>query len=161
MNSILEEIEKLSFTQPQTIPEREEWKETVQEVKKIIEKKADASLVNKEPVEFLLDSDEIPEDRFYADVKSAHLECFFKRGTADYLVVFLSGARTRSDGVAPYPTFSSWSWYKDINASLLCIDDPMYNTYPDMVVGLYYGTETDDYRQDTAVLIKKSHSFSE
>lgn len=155
MNSILDEIEKLSFTQPQTIPEREEWKETVQEVKKIIEKKADASLVNKEPVEFLLDSDEIPEDRFYADVKSAHLECFFKRGTADYLVVFLSGARTRSDGVAPYPTFSSWSWYKDINASLLCIDDPMYNTYPDMVIGLYYGTETDDYRQDTAVLIKR------
>lgn len=50
MNSILEEIEKLSFTQPQTIPQREEWKETVQEVKKIIEKKADALLVNKEPV---------------------------------------------------------------------------------------------------------------
>lgn len=88
MNSILEEIEKLSFTQPQTIPQREEWKETVQEVKKIIEKKADALLVNKEPVEFLLDSDEIPEDRFYADVKSAHLECSLKEARQIILLYF-------------------------------------------------------------------------
>lgn len=155
-NYILDEIEKLNFANPQVIPEENDYQGIVQDVKKIIEKKTDFSLVEKEPVEFLLDSEEIPEDRFYADINSAHFECFFKKGNADYLVVFFSGARSRSGGaIAPYPTFSSWSWYKDVNASILCIDDPMYSAYPDMIIGLYYGTKTDDFRQDTAVLIKR------
>lgn len=71
----------------------------MQEVKKIIERKADFSLVEKEPAQFLLDSETIPEDRFYADVNSAHFECFFKKGCADYLVVFFSGARSLDGGV--------------------------------------------------------------
>lgn len=156
MGNISEEIEKLNFVRPQIIPEKEDHQEIVQEVKKIIERKADFSLVEKEPAQFLLESETIPEDRFYADVNSAHFECFFKKGCADYLVVFFSGARSRAGGgVAPYPTFSSWSWYKDINASILCIDDPMYSAYPDMIIGLYYGTKTDDFREDTAVLVKR------
>lgn len=157
MNNIfIDEIEKLNFAQPQDIADKEDFQKIVDSVKKIVEKKADFSLVEKKPAQFLLESETIPEDRFYADVNSAHFECFFKKGSADYLVVFFSGARTRSGGaVAPYPTFSSWSWYKDVNVSILCIDDPMYSAYPDMTIGLYYGTKTDDFRQDTAELIKR------
>lgn len=76
-NNILDEIEKLNFANPQVIPEEKDYQGIVQDVKKIIEKKTDFSLVEKEPVEFLLDSEEIPEDRFYADINSAHFECFF------------------------------------------------------------------------------------
>lgn len=155
-DTVLDEIEKLNYVQPQVINEKEGFQNLVNSVKKIVEKKADFSLVEKQPAKFLLESETIPEDRFCADVNSAHFECFFKKGSTDYLVVFFSGARTRPNGtVTAYPNFSCWSWYKDINASILCIDDPMYSTYPEMVIGLYYGTKTDDFRQDTAILIKR------
>lgn len=152
----LQEIKKLNYTAPRRISNTATWKETVNEVKSFIERKADASLVSEDSSEFKLDSIELPGNRFYADINTAHLECFFKKGSLDYLVVFFSGARTRAGGsMVPYPTFSSWSWYKDINASILCIDDPMYKTFPEMEIGWYYGTQTDDFRYDISLLIVK------
>lgn len=156
MKEIIHELKKLNYTNPPEITETEDWHCTVDEVKSFIERKADLSLVTNEPAEFSLSSETLPNNRFYADVNTAHLECFFKKGSMDYLVVFFSGARSRAGGkLAEYPTFSSWSWYKDVDVSILCIDDPMYKTYPEMVIGWYYGTETEDYRYDTAVLIKR------
>lgn len=141
---------------PPVISKTVEWKETVNEVKSFIERKPDESAVMQDASEFKLESNELPSNRFYTDINTAHLECFFKQGSIDYLVVFFSGARTRAGGsMAPYPTFSSWSWYKDVNASILCIDDPMYKTFPEMEIGWYYGTQTDDFRYDISLLIVK------
>lgn len=155
-SDILKEIKKLNFTAPPVIAQTENWKETVREVKSFIERRPDESLVQRDASEFQLQSSELPPSRFYTDIRTAHMECFFKKGSLDYLVVFFSGARTRAGGrLAPYPTFSSWSWYKDINASVLCIDDPMYKTFPQMEIGWYYGTQTEDYRYDISLLIKK------
>lgn len=160
MENAVKEIKKLNFTSAPVINEVSDWQSTVKEVKKIVEKKADSSLVSAEPSEFFVDSNELPSGRFYTNIKSAHLECFFKQGALDYLIVFFSGSRSRGGkNLAPYPTFSSWSWYKDVNASVLCIDDPMYNTYPQIALGWFYGTDTDNFRQDTAVLIKKIASL--
>ena len=155
-SDILKEIKKLNFTAPPVIAQTENWKETVREVKSFIERRPDESLVQRDSSEFQLQSSELPPSRFYTDIRTAHMECFFKKGSLDYLVVFFSGARTRAGGrLAPYPTFSSWSWYKDINASVLCIDDPTYKTFPKMEIGWYYGTQTEDYRYDISLLIKK------
>lgn len=156
MENVYNEFNKLEFIGDKEFQLEDEWKKTVENIKSIVDLKADKSRVEKEPVEFQLSSETLPETRFFADVDSAHLECFFSKGSSDYLIVFLSGARSRANNkLAPYPTFSSWSWYKDINASILCIDDPMYNTYPYLALGWYYGTKTEDYRRATAVLVKK------
>lgn len=156
MDKILEELKKFNFTSAPSVPQRDEWQDTVTEVKKIIEKKADKTLVSAEPCAFSLESTQLPGSRFYADINTAHLECFFHKGDLDYLVVFFSGSRSRGGkDLVPYPTFSSWSWYKEVNASILCIDDPMYHTFEQIACGWYYGTQTDDFRQDTAELIKK------
>lgn len=153
---VFNEIKKLNYANPPEIRNTDDWNKTVQEVKTLIEKSADKTVLANEPSEFTLESTKLPENRFYSDINSAHLECFFKKGNIDYLVVFFSGARSRPDGkLAPYPSFSSWSWYKHVNASILCIDDPMYKTYPEMVIGWYYGNDKEDYRYDTALLIKK------
>lgn len=159
-NDIFREIKEIDFNKAPQITQTGDWHSVVNEVKSIIEKKADRTLVSQEASEFDINSDKLPPARFYTDLDSAHLESFFIKGSQDYLVVFFSGARSRSGGkTAPYPTFSSWSWYKDISASILCIDDPMYNTYPETSLGLYYGTKTENYRYATALLIKKIASL--
>lgn len=156
MNRIVDEIQKLRYTHSREISENGGWQETVNRVKSVIETKADPSLVSADPQKFSLESEKLPPNRFYTDIHSAHFECFLKKGDLDYLVVFFSGARSRAGGkLAPYPTFSSWSWYKDLNVSVLCIDDPMYKTYPEMVIGWYYGNDREDYRSYTALLIRK------
>lgn len=136
-----------------------DWKGLVDEMKSRLEKKADKSLLESEPQEYKPDSSELPPARFWADIGRAHLECFFHKGTAPFLIVFFSGARTRQGGTAAYPTFSSWSWYKDLNASVLCVDDPMYMEYPELMLGWFYGTENEDFRSDTAVLIKHTSAL--
>lgn len=120
-----------------------------------INMQADKALVQSVPVEFKLGDGSLPPSRFFADISLTRLECFFRQGSAERLVVFFSGARSRNGGcdVVPYPTFSSWSWYVNTSASVLCIDDPMYFTYPDLTVGWFYGTDTQDYREPTAMLI--------
>ena len=129
--------------------------EAVAEYNSHINIEADSSLVQADPVEIKLEGGTLPPSRFSAVIGSAHFECFFQKGSDKRLVVFLSGARTRNNGkdVAPYPTFSSWSWYTKTGASVLCIDDPMYHLYPTLALGWFYGTNDEDYRQATASLV--------
>lgn len=121
----------------------------------IINKKADPALVNAKSVRFDFGGNSLPPSRFYSVLGSARIECFFNRGSAKRLVVFFSGARTRNGGrdLAPFPTFSSWSWGNETNASVLCIDDPMFYNYPALPLGWFYGTEKEDYREYVASLV--------
>ncbi len=122
---------------------------------------ADSALVEAQAVEFNVEGGNLPSSRFFASIGSAYFEGFFNKGRQKRLIVFFSGARTRNNGrdVAPYPTFSSWSWYSKTSASVLCLDDPMYHTYPSLALGWFYGTENEDYRQNTALLICKIASL--
>ena len=121
----------------------------------IINKKADPALVNAKSVRFDFGGNSLPPSRFYSVLGSARIECFFSKGSANRLVVFFSGARTRNGGrdLAPFPTFSSWSWGNETNASVLCIDDPMFYNYPALPLGWFYGTEKEDYREYVASLV--------
>ncbi len=121
----------------------------------IINKKADSALVNAESVRFDFGGNSLPPSRFYAVLGSARIECFFCRGSAKRLVVFFSGARTRNGGreLAPFPTFSSWSWCGETQASVLCIDDPMYYSCRELPLGWFYGNEKEDYREYIAKLV--------
>lgn len=103
-SDILKEIKKLNFTAPPVIAQTENWKETVREVKSFIERRPDESLVQRDSSEFQLQSSELPPSRFYTDIRTAHMECFFKKGSLDYLVVFFSGAHTcrRQAGAIPH-----------------------------------------------------------
>lgn len=53
------------------------------------------------------------------------------------------------------PSFSRWSWYKDTNASLISLEDPMYYTFPACTLGWFYGTRDEDYRKYCAECIRK------
>ena len=64
---------------PPVISKTDEWKETVNEVKSFIERKPDESAVMQDASEFKLESNELPSNRFYTDINTAHLECFFKQ----------------------------------------------------------------------------------
>lgn len=94
--------------------------------------------------------------RYYTEIGSAHIEAFLHKGTRDYLYVFLDGARTRNQGrdLAPLPSFLRWSWYQFTAASVLCLEDPMYYTYSGLKLGWFYGTETEDYAEYCAMLIR-------
>ncbi len=138
------------------IESQADFEQAVQACKSnIINKKADSSLVNAESVRFDFGGNSLPPSRFYADLGSAHIECFFYRGSAKRLLVFFSGARTRNGGkdLAPFPTFSSWSWCGETQASVLCVDDPMYYSCPELPLGWFYGTEKEDYREYVAKLV--------
>ena len=121
----------------------------------IFNRKTDAELVSANSVLFNFGGKELPPSRFYSVLGSARIECFFSKGSANRLIVFFSGARTRNGGrdLAPFPTFSSWSWGSETNASVLCIDDPMYYNYPTLPLGWFYGTEKEDFREYVAKLV--------
>lgn len=121
----------------------------------IFNRKTDAELVSANSVLFNFGGKELPPSRFYSVLGSARIECFFSKGSANRLIVFFSGARTRNGGrdLAPFPTFSSWSWGSETNASVLCIDDPMYYNYPTLPFGWFYGTEKEDFREYVAKLV--------
>lgn len=88
MNRIVDEIQKLRYTHSREISENGGWQETVNRVKSVIETKADPSLVSADPQKFSLESEKLPQNRFFTDIHSAHFECFLKKGDLDYLVVF-------------------------------------------------------------------------
>lgn len=99
----------------------------------------------------------VPEDgRLYTEIGSAHIEAFLKKGTRDYLYVFPDGARTRNQGrdLAPLPSFLRWSWYQYTAASVLCLEDPMFYTFSEIKLGWFYGTETEDYAEYCAMLVR-------
>ena len=104
-----------------------------------------------------LEAGQKPEyGRYYTEIGSAHIEAFLKKGTRDYLYVFLDGSRTRNQGkdLAPLPSFLRWSWFQFTSASVLCLEDPMYYTFSELKLGWFYGTETEDYTEYCATLVK-------
>lgn len=122
-------------------------------------KQADLSILSARPEEFSVggENKHLPEVRFYTLLGSARIEGFFHKGSASKLYVMFNGSRSRSGGsaAAPLPAFSRWSWYKETDASLLSLEDPMYYTFPDCTLGWYYGTKDEDYRAYCAQCIKK------
>lgn len=120
---------------------------------------ADVSILSVAPNEFLLgeDNKHLPETRFYTLLGSARIEGFFHQGTAREMYVMFDGSRSRSGGrgLAPLPSFPRWSWYKETDASLISIEDPMFYTFPQCTLGWYYGTKDEDYRQYCAQCIRK------
>ncbi len=119
----------------------------------------DASVLAAEPKEFSVrpESKKLPDSRFYTQIGSARIEGFFHRGSIPALYVMFDGSRTRKGGkvLAPLPSFSRWSWYKDTNASLISLEDPMYYTFPACTLGWFYGTRDEDYRKYCAECIRK------
>ena len=122
-------------------------------------KQADVSILSAEPKEFSTGEGDkhLPETRFYTQMGSARIEGFFHKGNTPKLYVMFDGSRSRSGGraVAPLPSFSRWSWYKETDASLISLEDPMYYTFPDCTLGWYYGTKDEDYRRYCAQCIRK------
>jgi len=134
------------------------WENYLNDVTEARNKKcANKDLIAKASKEFLIDGSDLPETKFYTDIGTAHIEGFFKQGKSKKLFIFFGGSRSRNGGRdrAPLPTFSRWSWYTDTDASILSLEDPMYYTYPDCILGWFYGTETEDYRRQCAKCIKK------
>ena len=88
MNRIVDEIQKLRYTHSREISENGGWQETVNRVKSVIETKADPSLVSADPQKFSLESEKLPQNRFFTDIHSAHFECFLKKAIWIILLSF-------------------------------------------------------------------------
>ena len=123
-------------------------------------RQADKKLLSAEPEEFLTEegNKHLPGTRFYTRIGSARIEGFFHKGAVPKLYVMFDGSRTRAGGkdLAPLPSFSRWSWYKETDASLMSIEDPMFYTFPQCTLGWYYGTENEDYRSYCAQCVRKA-----
>lgn len=133
------------------------WDNYSKQIKDIRQtRSADKRIVAQNSVLYDLDSDSLPQKRFFSDIGSAHFECFLNIGKEKRLVVFLNGARTINQGKAlqTLPFFTRWSFYNYIDHSILAITDPMFYTFPDCKLGWYLGTQKENYRRYTAQLIK-------
>lgn len=83
-----------------------------------------------------------PDGRFIIPYKTIDFDCLFKRDhVSNRLYVIFNGSRPANSS----PVFKRWSYYKYMNGSMLNIDDPMYKLYRKLVLGWYYGTETENY----------------
>jgi len=115
----------------------------------------DVSEVNTPSVNVDLDmlSGPIPiPKRFNVDVGSAHFECFFKEKKSDRLVVFLNSMFHEKEKL---PRFNRWSWASISESNALYIEDPMLYKYPGLQFGWYIGTETEDYTEYLATIVKR------
>lgn len=79
-------------------------------------------------------AEKLDSSQFAIDLEGYHYECLFKYNPGDYLYVVYNGAR-----FAELPEFPRWSYYNLFNGSMLCLEDPMYYKYPDMICGSFYG----------------------
>lgn len=118
-------------------------------------RKPDREIVKREGIFYDHLSDGIPDGRFFSEIGSAHLECFFHKGTEKGLIVFLTTARTGNNGTTllDLPFFTRWSFHRYTDYSCLCITDPTYYAFSKCKVGWYFGTEKQNYRKTTAELI--------
>jgi hypothetical protein len=66
---------------------------------------------------------------------------YHEKQDSDTLYVFLNGSRAPGES----PAFKRWSYFPLLNGSLLNIDDIMYQDFPDLWLGWYYGTNDTDY----------------
>lgn len=92
---------------------------------------------------------------FETDYQGVRFGCLYINQPGDYFYITLNGGRWRGPGdLATVPTFSRWSWSNMMDGPVLCIEDPMYYMYQELVVGWFYGTESVNYRNIVAQLIK-------
>lgn len=93
------------------------------------------------------DNTNIRSGRIRINKGTARFECFFHRGinkSDNKLYIVLSAARTSKRSI---PQFNRWSWYNNVDDHWLCIEDPMYFNHDEIVVGWFYGTAQENYRQ--------------
>ncbi|MDE6202659.1 MAG: hypothetical protein K2G19_04210 [Lachnospiraceae bacterium] len=83
-------------------------------------------------------------------------KCLLQKKDSDYLYVLFNGAIGKSIKRRKY--FNRWSWANLIDANVLNILDPMYFLYHNLPIGWYWGTSDIDFRQEMAILIKKTAS---
>ena len=92
----------------------------------------------------------VPEGRFSVNVHGIRFECLFHSKKAKSLYVILNGSKT-----ATPPEFKRWSWYSVFEGDMLNIADPSYVYNEKLGLGWYYGTQEINYRELTALLIRK------
>ncbi len=99
------------------------------------------------------DFDNIDDGRNKITYNNTVFETFFKKQNGDYLYVFLTGYREKEG--TRNPDFSRWSWYPVVPGSILCIDNPMYYSFPKIRMGWFLGDDKSDYIKYTSEIIKK------
>lgn len=91
---------------------------------------------------------------FEHDDKGHKLNAFMSsKECNDKLVVFLQGAIDR-EKLSP-PIYHRWSWHKEIDSNVLCINDPLLNKNDDLRIGWYAGTKNFEYIRKYSKLILK------
>lgn len=76
----------------------------------------------------------LESSQFAIDLEGYHYECLFKEKAGEYLYVIYNGAR-----YTDLPEFPRWGYHNLFDGSMLCLEDPMYYKYPDMICGSFYG----------------------
>ena len=99
----------------------------------------------------------LPNGRFYTDIRSAHIEGFLIPGKEKKMYVFLHGARggENLDDLEKPPRFLRNTYNNYFDGSILCLEDPMFYSFKRCKLGWYYGTDTEDYRDYCARVIKR------
>lgn len=92
-----------------------------------------------------------PKGRFYLENQGIRFPCFFNHNVNKKLYVMFSGGRLSTDE----PVFNRWSYYTFADGCVLCIDDPMYERYKNLLLGWYYGTEEFSYRKILANIVNE------
>uniref|UniRef100_UPI0040570B80 hypothetical protein n=1 Tax=Acetatifactor sp. TaxID=1872090 RepID=UPI0040570B80 len=98
-----------------------------------------------------IDEFQIKNGRFDVKVGELELECFLYLKEDRPLYIMFSGAL---NDYTP-PQFNRWSYYRQLNGSVLAIADPMYNHFKDLKLGWYYGTDQYNLRTKIAEFIEK------
>lgn len=101
----------------------------------------------------------IPDGKIRIDINNARFECFFHAANSKKLFVILDGARTGGGVVRPIPIYSRWSWYPFVDVNWLCIEDPMYYKYDNLLLGWFWGDEANNYRGYVALIAAKIATY--
>lgn len=75
-------------------------------------------------------------------------------GDKSILFIFLNGSLK---GKAP--EFNRWSYYNIIKGTTINIADPMYDLYPKLKLGWYYGDKKNNFRKKLAKMVKSVANF--
>lgn len=93
----------------------------------------------------------LPNGKFETRVQGIHFKCCFHHKRNKALYVFLNGAKE----VGTELRYERWSYYPFINGSMLNIADPMFDYYPNLRLGWYYGTPKVNFRMILSELVMK------
>lgn len=107
--------------------------------------------------EFLISKDKVLsyEGRLNIVVNNIILKCFVSfKERSQSLLVFFNGARSKKCDLKNYqPTFARASYKNMLESNIICIDDPMYDNYPELLLGWFYGNKTNCYLYNVNQLI--------